>query len=116
MGTPRQPSAPPEVKPEASFLQASQPFALPKPLCQPVPIFALNSKGSFYVPLTLDLALLTPYLPLLTEEEAGPFHPVTISVNFRTPVETSVPREEERDWRRGVIQQASVIKQWREPA
>merc|ERR1719234_286525 len=30
--TPRQPSAPPEVKPEASFLQASQPFTLPKPL------------------------------------------------------------------------------------
>jgi len=116
VGTPRQPSAPPEVKPEASFLQASQPFTLPKPLCQPVPIFALNSKGSFYVPITLDLALLTPYLPLLTEEEAGPFHPVTISVNFRTPAEAAVPREEERDWRRGVIQQASVIKQWREPA
>ena len=115
--TQRQPSAPPEVKPEASFLQASQPFTLPKPLCQPVPIFALNSKGSFYVPLTLDLSLLTPFLPLLTEEEAGPFHPVTISVNFRTSAEAAPPREEEREWRRGhgVIQQASVIKQWREP-
>ena len=115
--TQRQPSAPPEVKPEASFLQASQPFTLPKPLCQPVPIFALNSKGSFYVPLTLDLSLLTPFLPLLTEEEAGPFHPVTISVNFRTSAEAAPPREEEREWRRGhgVIQQASVIKHWREP-
>ena len=115
--TQRQPSAPPEVKPEASFLQASQPFTLPKPLCQPVPIFALNSKGSFYVPLNLDLSLLTQFLPLLTEEEAGPFHPVTISVNFRTSAEAAPPREEEREWRRGhgVIQQASVIKQWREP-
>ena len=109
--TQRQPSAPPEVNPEASFLQASQPFTLPKPLCQPVPIFALNSKGSFYVPLTLDLSLLTPFLPLLTEEEAGPFHPVTISVNFRTSAEAAAPREEEREWRRG----QGVIQQWREP-
>jgi len=115
--TQRLPSAPLEVKPEASLLQASPPLTVPKPPCQPVPIFALNSKGSFYVPLNLDLSLLTPFLPLLTEEDAGPFHPVTISVNFRTSAEAAPPREEEREWRRGhgVIQQASVIKQWREP-
>jgi len=116
------PATPREVKPEAPpFLQAAPPFALPKPLLQPVPIFALNPKGSFYVPLTVDLALLGPFLPLLTESEPGPFHPVNISVSFRGLAEGVGSREEEREWSReggstpGVIQShSSVIKQWRD--
>ena len=108
----------PEVKispsPGPTFLQPSSSFLLPKPVCQPVPIFALNPKGSFYVPLTVDLGLLNPFLHLLTEEEAGPFHPVTISVNFQKG--EVVKREEERDSRgKGVIQKPSVIKHLREP-
>ena len=108
----------PEVKISASpgptFLQPSSSFSLPKPVCRPVPIFALDPKGSFYVPLTVDLGLLNPFLHLLTEEEVGPFHPVTISVNFRRGVEAK--REEERDWKgKGVIQKPSVIKHLREP-
>ena len=100
--------------PGPTFLQPSSSFPLPKPVCHPVPIFALNPKGSFYVPLTVDLGLLNPFLHLLTEEEAGPFHPVTISVNFRRGEE--VKREEERDSRgQGVIQKPSVIKHLRDP-
>ena len=108
----------PEVKispsPGPTFLQPSSSFSLPKPVCRPVPIFALDPKGSFYVPLTVDLGLLNPFLHLLMEEEVGPFHPVTISVNFRRGVEAK--REEERDWKgKGVIQKPSVIKHLREP-
>lgn len=51
-----------------------------------VPIFALHSKGSYYIPLTVDHNVLTPFLAELTHE-ANPsslvLHPVTISVNFQ---------------------------------
>lgn len=55
-----------------------------------VPIFALHSKGSFYIPLTLDRSVLSPFLQLLglakCEKDDGKpvLHPVTISVNFQT--------------------------------
>jgi YRPW motif-containing protein len=110
-----------DVKPAKAVTFHQQPSGLsfphPKSLSQPVPIFAFNSKGSFYVPLTIDLVLLEPFLPLLTEEEPGPYHPVTISVNFRHTLEAG-RRTEEQDWKReqGVIQQPSVIKHRREPA
>jgi hypothetical protein len=63
-----------------------------------VPIFALHSKGSFYVPLTLDAEVLAPYLAAVgfvpdgngiqngsTSSISGSvvLHPVTISVNFQ---------------------------------
>lgn len=63
-----------------------------------VPIFALHSKGSFYVPLTLDAEVLAPYLAAIgfgpgvssiqsgnTSSVSGSvvLHPVTISVNFQ---------------------------------
>jgi hypothetical protein len=63
-----------------------------------VPIFALHSKGSFYVPLTLDTEVLAPYLAAVgfgpdgnsiqngnTSSISGSvvLHPVTISVNFQ---------------------------------
>jgi len=57
----------------------------PIPASQTIPIFALNIKGSHYVPLSLELSLLTPFLPLLSDAPSGPLHPVTISVNFRPP-------------------------------
>ncbi|KAL0277120.1 UNVERIFIED_CONTAM: hypothetical protein PYX00_004509 [Menopon gallinae] len=56
-----------------------------------VPIFALHAKGSFYIPLTLDQSVLSPFLQLLgltksEEEDDKPvLHPVSISVNFQTP-------------------------------
>ncbi|XKL62690.1 hypothetical protein PGB90_002523 [Kerria lacca] len=55
---------------------------------RPVPIFALHSNGSYYVPLTVDSNLLSPFV---TEPSCGYdvhgfstllLHPVTISVNF----------------------------------
>ena len=63
-----------------------------------VPIFALHSKGSFYIPLTLDAEVLAPYLAAFgfgldviglpngnTSSVSGSLvlHPVTISVNFQ---------------------------------
>nr|CAD7570806.1 unnamed protein product [Timema californicum] len=67
--------------------------ALSRPATTPsygIPIFALDYKGSYYVPLTLDADVLAPYLGVLG---FGPnansdgssslvLHPVTISVNF----------------------------------
>nr|XP_031827092.1 transcription factor cwo isoform X1 [Nomia melanderi] len=48
-----------------------------------VPIFALHDGGAFYVPLTVEAALLRPHLNFIPD--TGPdtvLHPVTISVNF----------------------------------
>nr|CAD7400209.1 unnamed protein product [Timema poppensis] len=67
--------------------------ALSRPATTPsygIPIFALDYRGSYYVPLTLDADVLAPYLGVLG---FGPnansdgssslvLHPVTISVNF----------------------------------
>lgn len=57
-----------------------------------IPIFALHSKGSFYIPLTLDHSALTPFLSVLgitksqEVEEKTVLHPVTISVNFQAHI------------------------------
>ncbi|OQR80361.1 hypothetical protein BIW11_05108 [Tropilaelaps mercedesae] len=47
-----------------------------------VPIFALHPKRAFYIPLTMEPSLLTPFLQ--ADDEAGSpiLHPVSISVNF----------------------------------
>lgn len=53
-----------------------------------VPIFALHSKGSYYVPLTVDRDTLAPYLNEISVDSHPinlsqvVLHPVTISVNF----------------------------------
>ena len=55
---------------------------------QGVPIFALHDNGGFYVPLTLEAALLRPHLgyPSPTDlSQDTVLHPVTISVNFNHP-------------------------------
>jgi hypothetical protein len=49
----------------------------------PVPIFALNAKGSYYVPMSVELAVIAPFMALYTEETYSVLHPVTISVNFQ---------------------------------
>lgn len=51
-----------------------------------IPIFALHSKGSYYIPLTIDHNVLSPFLPELMHEASSSslvLHPVTISVNFQ---------------------------------
>ena len=52
----------------------------------PVPIFALNAKGSYYVPMSVDLSVIAPFMALYTEETYSVLHPVTISVNFQVTV------------------------------
>lgn len=72
------PSSPPLKYP-------SSPSPPPQPL-PGVPIFALHSKGSFYIPLTIDHHILAPFLSELTSEmnlASLVLHPVTISVNFQ---------------------------------
>jgi hypothetical protein len=53
------------------------------PAGPPVPIFALNAKGSYYVPMSVELAVIAPFMALYTEETYSVLHPVTISVNFQ---------------------------------
>ncbi|XP_076357316.1 uncharacterized protein LOC143250528 [Tachypleus tridentatus] len=48
-----------------------------------VPIFALHPKGTFYIPLTLDIGLLSPFLNNLGNS-VPVLHPVNISVSFGT--------------------------------
>jgi hypothetical protein len=47
-----------------------------------VPVFALHSKGSYYVPLTIDNDILAPYMGGFSDNHSQVLHPVTISVNF----------------------------------
>jgi hypothetical protein len=47
-----------------------------------VPAFALHEKGLYYVPLTIDKSILSPYLAKLEPNISPPLHPVTISVCF----------------------------------
>lgn len=46
-----------------------------------VPVFALHTKGSFYIPLTIDNEMLAPYMGAFGDHNQV-LHPVTISVNF----------------------------------
>ncbi|KAK3853838.1 hypothetical protein Pcinc_039636 [Petrolisthes cinctipes] len=52
-----------------------------------VPIFALNQNGNYYVPLTIDNALIAPIMAGLSEVSPV-LHPVSISVNFCGPCPT----------------------------
>jgi len=122
----------PEVKISTSPSPFQRPVpspTFPHPPPQTVPIFALNTKGSFYVPLSIDLALLAPFLHLFSEPPPGPLHPITISVNFRPPSvlpqvpPSSLVSPHSDGWgdggrgarhQPGVIQQPSVIKHWRD--
>jgi len=102
------------------FSQGGKNLSIPKPLGQSLPIFALNAKGSYYIPLSIDSSVIAPFINLFSEDYAGPLHPVTISVNFTGPAQQAqAPRDQDRDreWRQprsGVIQQPSVIKHWRD--
>ncbi|XP_022254968.1 transcription factor cwo-like isoform X1 [Limulus polyphemus] len=51
------------------------------PAASSIPIFALHPKGAFYVPLTLDSAILAPFFSGL-DDCIPVLHPVSISVNF----------------------------------
>ena len=78
---------------------------------QSIPIFALNSNGSYYVPMSVDISVIHPYMNLYKEETCPILHPVTISVNFQPAhIERSASKPN-----LGVIhQQQSVIKHWRD--
>jgi len=100
------------------YSQGGQNLSLPKTTGKALPIFALNTKGTYYIPLSIDSSVITPFLNLFAEDNSGPLHPVTISVNFSGP-RASAPSLPDRDqeWRQprgGVIQKPSVIKHWRD--
>jgi hypothetical protein len=102
------------------YSQGGKSFSSPKPSGVSLPIFALNAKGSYYIPLSIDSSVISPFLNLFADDYTGPLHPVTISVNFTGPTQQPIaPRDQdrEREWRQprsGVIQQPSVIKHWRD--
>nr|UQF78879.1 clockwork orange [Gampsocleis gratiosa] len=81
----------PQARSPSPDTTALAPLSPHKPLSNPsfgVPIFALHSKGSFYIPLTLDSDMLGPYLADLGHDAENhnmsmALHPVTISVNFQ---------------------------------
>lgn len=93
----------PEVKPSISpnpFISRS-PLCispLPKPSGHSVPIFALHSKGSYYIPLSIDMSAISNYMSLFTglEDTTTPLHPITISVNFNRDAPASAPVNRER--------------------
>ncbi|VVD06094.1 unnamed protein product [Leptidea sinapis] len=71
-----------------------------------VPVFALNSLGKYYVPLSVDYACLTRHLGSYDALDAravqlsAPLHPVTIHVNFQPCMNYHLKREPtDRDWR-----------------
>ncbi|XP_063620995.1 transcription factor cwo isoform X2 [Cydia splendana] len=80
-----------------------------KPLAPPaqyVPVFALNSLGKYYVPLSVDYSCLArhlgPYdaLDARAAHLAAPLHPVTIHVNFQPCLNYHVKQEpRDQDWR-----------------
>ncbi len=71
------------LMPTLAPIQPSSPARSPSRSTPPVPIFALNAKGSYYVPMSVDLAVIAPFMALYTEETYSVLHPVTISVNFQ---------------------------------
>lgn len=59
-----------------------------------VPIFALHPKGTFYIPLTVDYSVVSPYMLLYPDPETPTqMHPVTISVNFCGPLQMAMKQE-----------------------
>jgi hypothetical protein len=100
---PSSPSSPPTSK-YPPLTPSPDPGHTPQPLrsltnsSYGIPIFALHSKGSFYIPLTLDAEVLAPYLAEIgfgphvnglqngntsSVSDSVVLHPVTISVNFQ---------------------------------
>ncbi|XP_059061404.1 transcription factor cwo [Achroia grisella] len=77
-----------------------------QPPTQYVPVFALNTLGKYYVPLSIDYACLSRHLGAYDALDAravhlaAPLHPVTIHVNFQPCLNYHVKREpNEREWR-----------------
>lgn len=93
----------PEVKPSISpnpYISRS-PLCIspiPKPSGHSVPIFALHSKGSYYIPLSVDMSAISSYVSLFTglEDTTTPLHPITISVNFNREAPATAPGNLER--------------------
>ncbi|CAH2107690.1 unnamed protein product [Euphydryas editha] len=75
----------------------------PPPPTQYVPVFALNSLGKYYVPLSVEYACVARQLGAL-EADSRPLaalHPVTIHVNFQPCINYHVKREPADHWRPG---------------
>ncbi|XP_069703273.1 transcription factor cwo isoform X2 [Periplaneta americana] len=92
-----------------------------------VPIFALHSKGSFYIPLTLDAEILAPYLAAIgfgsdvngvqngNSMVSGSvvLHPVTISVNFQQSNYHRVPHHHQQHSRQQHMNNCSSVTTWK---
>jgi hypothetical protein len=126
---PSSPSSPPTSK-FPPLTPSPDPGHTPQPLrsvtnsSYGVPIFALHSKGSFYIPLTLDAEVLAPYLAEIgfgphvnglqngnTSSVSGSvvLHPVTISVNFQQSNHHRISQHQSRQH----ITYSSAIRSWK---
>lgn len=110
-----------EEEPEVKLSPSPSPAPVhPSPLLHSsskklVPIFALNARGTYYIPMTVDIAVINPILSLYLEESNPVLHPVNISVNYKLSTGIAgLPLKPAAAPRSGVIQQPSVIKNWRE--
>lgn len=81
-------------------------YEKPQPPTQYVPVFALNTLGKYYVPLSIEYACLARHvghhdlLDARAVHLAAPLHPVTIHVNFQPCLNYHVKREpNDREWR-----------------
>lgn len=79
-------SPPPAIKlrspsPPTCAALGAHPAPSTSPPAFGVPVFALHTKGAFYIPLTIDNEMLAPYMNAFSEHSQM-LHPVTISVNF----------------------------------
>ena len=78
-----------EEEPEVKLSPSPSPAPVhPSPLLHSsskklVPIFALNARGTYYIPMTVDIAVINPILSLYLEESNPVLHPVNISVNYK---------------------------------
>lgn len=74
----------------ATATHVGQPQALPAAppvvVTESVPIFALHPKGTFYVPMSVELNLIRPLFKMPDPTTTPLLHPVTISVNFCHPL------------------------------
>ena len=73
------------VNPILLHPQASSPLQTRQSVLPPsVPIFALHPEGAYYIPLTMDTSLMTPFIQTTSEDDTKLpiLHPVSISVKF----------------------------------
>ncbi|XP_068630497.1 hairy/enhancer-of-split related with YRPW motif protein [Battus philenor] len=95
-------TSPQDTSSESTHHHAYETYEKPQPT-QYVPVFALNSLGKYYVPLSVEYACVSRQLRACDVLDAraplAALHPVTIHVNFTPCLNYHVKRDPDPDWR-----------------